>query len=130
MEVFHFGGWTGGWLSSFYLFPKLGNYLNRKKNQLRTVYQIYYLIILINRCFKDKLREGVKKSEKKVNLPSFSYETEHSVFILFGRRAGTKWKLFHVWEHKIEYEPHYTLYGFMGKLDCLVVTILETIVEI
>ena len=34
---------------------------------------------------------------------------------------ATKWKLFHVWEDKIEYEPHYTLYGFIGKLDCLVV---------
>ena len=87
MEVFHFGGWTGGWLSSFYLFPKLGNYLNRKKNQLRTVYQIYYLIILINRCFKDKLREGVKKSEKKVNLPSVMRLNILFSFYLGGEQA-------------------------------------------
>ena len=40
--------------------------------------------------------------------------------IPFERRAGSKCFMFHVLEHKIEYEPHYTLYGFMGKLDCLV----------
>ena len=25
--------------------------------------------------------------------------------------------LFHVSQHKIEYEPHYTLYSFMAKLE-------------